>query len=443
MEKIIGCFFLIIILQNASAQVGISNRAKQAVKNKVNQKMDEKIDKGIDKSINKMDTIITGNGQKGKPNNSSGVKTTAPVSVVSNNVNNASQTSTAIKANSKFDFVPGEKIIGAEDFSQDAVGDFPDKWNTNSSGEVVTIDGQKGKWLALKKPGIFYPEFINSLPENFTLEYDIIASNNYSQGSASFEINIIKVSNENDLKIIVNNSGDRFRPSNNTNGITIKIHPNEYGDGSYFYRTIENGSEQLYHSNKQNIFTNANNTTHISIWKQKTRIRMYLNQEKIIDLPKAMTDKYNRIIFSPNYSYNNDEDMLYLTNLRLAAGNADTRNKLITEGKFVTHGILFEPGSDKINPQSYGTLKEIAAVLNENETVKVNIVGHTDSDGDEVGNLTLSKKRAEAVKNTLVNDFSITVSRIQTSGKGETVPIEPNTTQSGKANNRRVEFIKQ
>ena len=52
---------------------------------------------------------------------------------------------------SKYDFVPGDKVISVEDFSQDAVGDFPAKWNTNSSGEVVTLEGQEGHWLMLQK----------------------------------------------------------------------------------------------------------------------------------------------------------------------------------------------------------------------------------------------------------------------------------------------------
>src|SRR5690242_17641103 len=66
---------------------------------------------------------------------------------------------------SKFDFVPGEKIVALEDFSQDALGDFPSKWNTDASGEVVTIAGQTGRWLKLTKAGFFTPEYITTLPE--------------------------------------------------------------------------------------------------------------------------------------------------------------------------------------------------------------------------------------------------------------------------------------
>jgi OmpA-OmpF porin, OOP family len=437
MVKIILTFFLIVFAQIVNGQFGVLNRAKQSVKNKVNQKIDQKIDKGIDKGINKVDTVIT--GQNGSTTNGDTKKDRDKMIVTSEST--PAQTGTSIKVNSKFDFVPGGKIIAFEDFSQDAVGDFPDKWNTTSSGEIKTIGGQMGKWLALTKPGIFYPEFIHQLPENFTLEYDVAANSNYKAGSARFEISFIKAANDDEMKTVAKNSGDRFRYTNNSNGISIRIHPS-YDNGIYDYRTFENGREQQTYTNKQNSFTNANNIVHVSIWKQKTRIRMYIDQEKIIDLPKVMTSSINRIIFSPSYAYANKEDMLYLTNFRLAVGDADTRNKLMTEGKFVSHGILFESGSDKINPQSYGAIKEIATVLNENPEIKIKIVGHTDSDGDDANNLKLSEKRAAAVKNALTNDFKIDAARMETSGKGEAVPIESNTTAEGKANNRRVEFIK-
>jgi OmpA-OmpF porin, OOP family len=438
MIKIFSACLLIVAVQNANAQFGILNRAKQSVKSKVNQKIDQKVDKGIDKAINKADTIVTGQNENTTVAETKGSKDKSVVSTESN----PAQAGTSIKANSKFDFVSGEKIIAFEDFMQDAVGDFPDKWNTTSSGEVVTIDGQKGKWLALAKPGIFYPEYITSLPDNFTLECDVAVNNNYNRSSASFEIDIVKTADEEAMKAITKISATYFRYNSSSDGITLRIHPGENKEGTYGYETFTNGSRLTNYSDKQYIFTQTQNMVHISIWKQKSRLRVYLNQEKIIDLPKALPDSYQRIIFAPYYYYNNKEDALYLTNVRLAIGAADTRNKLITEGKFVTHGILFESGSDKINPQSYGALKEIAAVLTENATVKVTIVGHTDSDGDDASNLSLSKKRAEAVKNMLASDFKIDAARMETNGMGETKPLEPNTTAAGKANNRRVEFIK-
>lgn len=115
---------------------------------------------------------------------------------------------------------------------------------------------------------------------------------------------------------------------------------------------------------------------------------------------------------------------------------------MITEGKLITYGINFDVNSDKVKPESYGTLNDIAKVLMEAADVKVKIVGHTDSDGDDAKNLDLSKRRAASVKNALSNDFGISADRLQTDGAGESMPIVPNTTAEQKSKNRRVEFIK-
>ena len=64
-------------------------------------------------------------------------------------------------------------------------------------------------------------------------------------------------------------------------------------------------------------------------------------------------------------------------------------------------------------------LKKLQQVLKDNPTVKIKIVGHTDSDGDDKSNLDLSKRRAASVKNALVKDFGIDAARIETDGKGE------------------------
>ena len=78
----------------------------------------------------------------------------------------------------------------------------------------------------------------------------------------------------------------------------------------------------------------------------------------------------------------------------------------------------------------------------QDENIKLNIIGHTDADGTEDSNLQLSKSRSAAVKHALVNIYKISGDRLQTDGKGESVPVGDNSTSDGKAQNRRVEFIK-
>jgi OmpA-OmpF porin, OOP family len=95
-----------------------------------------------------------------------------------------------------------------------------------------------------------------------------------------------------------------------------------------------------------------------------------------------------------------------------------------------------------VKAESYGTLKDIAAVLNEVPDIKVKIVGHTDSDGQDDANLDLSKRRSASVKAELAKSFNVNADLLVTDGMGETQPVGPNDTPANKAKNRRVEFIK-
>ncbi|MEA4949820.1 MAG: OmpA family protein [Petrimonas sp.] len=179
---------------------------------------------------------------------------------------------------------------------------------------------------------------------------------------------------------------------------------------------------------------------HVILWIQKRRVRIYHQNEKVLDMPTNIYPdvKFNRMRFSGWDRYSAP----YVTNLKITTASPDTRSKLITEGKLVTYGITFDVNKADVKPESYGTLKSIADVLNENASVKVKIVGHTDSDGDDAMNLELSRRRAESVKNELVKNFGIDASRMETEGAGETKPVAPNDTPANKAQNRRVEFVK-
>ncbi|MGB5319098.1 OmpA family protein, partial [Eudoraea sp.] len=133
---------------------------------------------------------------------------------------------------------------------------------------------------------------------------------------------------------------------------------------------------------------------------------------------------------------------VFITNIKLAEGGEDLRSKLLKDGKFSTTGILFDSGSDKIKPESYGTLKKIADALQQESGMNIMIIGHTDADGNDSSNLELSKNRATSVMNALTNEFGIAGDRLKTDGKGESDPVADNNTTQGKAQNRRVDFIK-
>lgn len=188
---------------------------------------------------------------------------------------------------------------------------------------------------------------------------------------------------------------------------------------------------------------NKNKIARLSFSFQKQRVRFWINENKIFDLPRLlMPDLVIDQIRLTTEETDDQKPYFFISNLRFAVGQPDMRSKLLTEGKLVTRGILFDVNSDKIKPESYGTLKEIAKVLQDNKDVRVKIVGHTDSDGSNESNLDLSKRRSASVKNALTTEFGIEAARMETDGKGEMEPVVDNNTPEGKANNRRVEFIK-
>jgi OOP family OmpA-OmpF porin len=106
--------------------------------------------------------------------------------------------------------------------------------------------------------------------------------------------------------------------------------------------------------------------------------------------------------------------------------------------KDVYDNLTFETGKSVIQNSSFPFLDELANVLKKVPLWQLKVVGHTDSQGSEIINLTLSKKRAEAVKDYLIK--SGVTNGIVTDGFGETKPIADNSTPEGREKNRRVEF---
>jgi outer membrane protein OmpA-like peptidoglycan-associated protein len=421
------------------AQLNPINRVKERAKWKAQSKIDQKIDEAIDKTLEDPKKKEKPSSKKGKSGGGSDESSSDEDS------GKGSGGSASLETYSKFDFVPGEKVVMFEDFTKDNIGDFPDKWNTNGSGEVVTVNKNTSRFLMTKKEVVMYPEWVKNLPDNFTLEFDLMCTDKFSFYSGWFVAGFsTSQSVGKDFRSFARFGGGRI---DNGGGFEIAFHPENAGgqQGITSAYSSNNRQEVLKNEADQNKFMAPQKTlARISIWRQKSRVRVYIDDKKVWDLPKLVADglKLNSLYFR-NDGASNEDDAFYFGNIRLAVGAPDTRNKLITEGRFVTRGILFDVNSDKIKPESYGAIKDIANVLNENGDVKVTIIGHTDADGDEAKNLELSKKRADAVKQFLTKEFGIAADRMKTDGKGESQPADNNTSPEGKANNRRVEFVKQ
>lgn len=430
---------MILLVGQLPAQINIQERLERKAKERLERKVDHTIDKGFDKTEEEVDKeareATKGKGKKDKDKEAEAGGAAEGGAAGEGKTDGAAAGDAAprtLKAYSKFDFVPGEQVVAVEDFMQDAIGDFPAKWNTNSAGEVVMIDGKEGRWFKLNGTGLFYPEFLGVIPDNTTVEFDLAVLGEYSYYCRCLEMHF-----KHDAENLF-----RHEPRSL---VSVNIHPQTAGgsEGSTAIAVhAADGGPLLSNDRGQSQFVHKGVApfVHVALWRQKNRLRLYLNEEKVWDIPRAFQNDVNyRLVFETGSC---DESIPYMANLRVAVGAPDTRNKLITEGRLVTRGILFDSGSDRIKPESYGTLKDIATVLAENAAVRVRIIGHTDSDGEDAANMDLSKRRAAAVREALNKEFAIDAARMETDGKGEASPAGPNDTPQGKANNRRVEFVK-
>ncbi|OQY04708.1 MAG: hypothetical protein B6I20_02625 [Bacteroidetes bacterium 4572_117] len=116
---------------------------------------------------------------------------------------------------------------------------------------------------------------------------------------------------------------------------------------------------------------------------------------------------------------------------------------IISVGHAVLSGILFETGKSNIKPESNEALKNIADYLKNHSDKKYVIVGHTDNVGDFNSNMTLSEKRAKTVMNELITKYEVNAEQLKAYGVANLSPVTSNSTEKGKAKNRRVEIVEQ
>jgi len=184
-----------------------------------------------------------------------------------------------------------------------------------------------------------------------------------------------------------------------------------------------------------------NKVHHLAISVNGTFVKAYVDHQRVINDPDGVQRPIKNIgmgIESSGYVRN---DKIMFTNFRLAEGGKSIKSALDTDGKIVTHGILFDTGKDVIKAESLPTLKSILAILNDTPDLKFSSEGPTDTPGSTGINQPLSEKRAEAVKAWFVGK-GIDAGRLRSKGWGDTKPIDKNDSVEGRANNRRVEFVK-
>lgn len=423
MNKWIITLLVLFSLVDNFAQENVFERQANKTKEKVKQRAENKLENKIDQTLDKTEEEIE-QGVSKKKNKSSDSDNDQRIDERSES--HQSDSKKTFHVSSKFDFVPGKKVVLFEDFSTTVLGDFPLCLNTNAGGEVVRIEEENCNYFKFAKQGIVSFNTLKSLPDNFTLEFDLFVSENFSEMQDGLKVFFVKKQEQTLM----------FDPFFNVDPqVGFNIHPTF--DLTLNSTWVFNNNEQKIIENQTQLKEVKTGKIHVAIWRQNNRVRLYLDEHKVWDLPMGFLPKMEYELIFATYTWDGD---LALSNVRLAEGDLDTR-AIFNSGKFVTSGILFTTGSDQVKPESYGLLKEIASTLKLNPEKQVKIIGYTDSDGDATDNLELSLKRAQAVKSILINEFGIPMNQLSVEGKGETNPIDTNNTAAGKANNRRVEFI--
>jgi outer membrane protein OmpA-like peptidoglycan-associated protein/curli biogenesis system outer membrane secretion channel CsgG len=315
---------------------------------------------------------------------------------------------TAIKA----DFVPGEKVILFDDFS-DMIGDEPPPhWKIRGATPELRVAGSMRE-LAL--PGNQFDIFPNlsGIPQNFTMEMEMLCEKPAPGGSGG---------------------GVSWYFYDKSGHEMLRLWA--MVDSMHQWRIKLTDSKSTL--GQKDVTADWSQPLKIALWMQNGRARVYLNGDRVFDFNQLQIPALDSV----KVGFWTRDALYAIRRFRFAESSPDFGQTILSSGKFVTHGILFDTDSDHVKPESAAILQQIGKVLQQSSDLNLEIDGHTDATGNAAHNMDLSKRRAEAVKNILVSQFGIDAGRLTTAGFGSSKPIDSNSTPEGKANNRRVEFVR-
>lgn len=332
----------------------------------------------------------------------------------------------AESAYTKSDFVRGDEVFFEDDFANEQLGEFPSKWDINEGSiETASLNGQKylvgSEWTFNVEP--LMKDQKNWLPDQFTLEFDIYVSDEAEIGASTWQLFLVsRKSNWNDIVGIID---FWWRPEDE--GVIIR-----YGNmlKPDMENTLAGEEEALVRKTLK-----KNDWNHFALSFNKRALKFYLNGTRIFQIPSMVAPEKIQFFCEGDYKYRG------YANVVLAKGAVPLYNRLATDGKIITYGITFDIGKATIKPESMTEINRIFELMNQNPDLKFEVQGHTDNTGNANSNQTLSEKRAQAIVAKLV-EMGIKADRLSAVGKGQTLPIADNSTDEGRAKNRRVEFIK-
>ncbi len=311
----------------------------------------------------------------------------------------------------RYDFIPGDKVLVFDDFSDTDVGEYPARWTVKDGGggnqvEVVQLGNRhfmKSRHAAADQDqSTQWLRYVvkQDMPKNFTIEFDADLGGPFS---------------------------------------VLFTARNGFGGQEVWFSAGED--VQVRSMNATGKLPVSSGVHHVAVAVSGTQVKVYVAGERVLNDPDAVERPITRlgVTFAQPLGTAGDHQMI--TNYRLAEGGKPAKQMLAGEGRIVTHGILFDTGSDVIKPESGPTLRSILALLQEDAALRFAIEGHTDDQGGPGVNGPLSERRAAAVKAWLVKQ-GIPGARLSSKGLGQSKPIDSNGTSEGRANNRRVEFVR-
>jgi outer membrane protein OmpA-like peptidoglycan-associated protein len=407
---------VLIIFSTHVTQAQLLKRLKETVKNHAEDRANQKVGDATDKAMDKTEDAVKG---KKSSNSSESSSENNDNSVASN----SAPAGPSIKAYQNYDFVPGDTVLFADDFAEDQNGEFPSHWTLQEGQAVVnTVAGKPSFCLT---EGNYYHvaprmKTASYLGNAFTIEFDTYCDeNNSEQGSPILFLTYVDANGNSQDGQIDFDKGDL----GGRGDVTLEHFP--HGLNADLPEALRNAYPNNWH--------------HCAVIYKNNQLKCYVDQYRILTVP-------NLDAVPTAFGFEGvgiQDHPTVITNVRLASGgNMNMIGKKFTEAKIVTHGITFDIDKSDIKPESMGTLNMIVNVMKSNPDLKFEVDGHTDNTGQAAHNLTLSQQRADAVKAQLVK-MGISDSRLTTKGFGDTKPISDNDSPEGKANNRRVEFVRE
>ena len=405
----LGAILICLLMASHRGEAQLWKKIKDKVKNTAENNIVERAGNATDKTID--------NAADGAKKSNSNTNTQAS-NVSNETVSTAAKRTTTNYTN--YDFVPGDKIIFEPDLSKETDAELPARFTVEKgNAEIQTFEGEKIMHLGKDGKVVLSP-LMNSdsyLPEQFTVEFDMMmdddGSNNYPDV----------------ISLQLREAGDKSFTSSPACEFTI------LRNSSAMLGYYQSAGTQELPSQLSASLNVPNTWHHVAVYIHKNIGKAYVDGYRV-----CATNKFPSG-FSKMDLYKVERYGYKIKNFRLAEGGSDAYDKLVTDGKIITHGILFDVNKSSIKPESSGTLNEVAKLLKSHTDLRLEIDGYTDNDGDANANLQLSQSRANAVKAALIK-MGIDASRLTAKGFGETKPVDSNDNAEGKANNRRVEFVK-